>query len=223
MLAKPQRFCAFRHGVVLADGRYMVKGLVLAAMLATLVAPAVARAQSAQTLYERGAYDQALARVATERAAGNADPMSAYLAGQALLKLNRDNDARAEFARLTDGGDETWRAVGQSAIALIDGALDEAVNEGTKARDLSGESGIAFYQLGLAHLRRNDFNAAAQALDRAAELVPDFAYAHYQAGVAHQREKRFSRMAEHFQVFLKLAPDAPERRQVQLALNSLKG
>jgi hypothetical protein len=30
-------------------------------------------------------------------------------------------------------------------------------------------------------------------------------------------------MAEHFQVFLQLAPDAPEKRQVQLALNSLRG
>ena len=108
-------------------------------------------------------------------------------------------------------------------MALLDGAMDEAVNEGRHARDLSGENGWAFYQLGLAHLKKNEFNDASQALDRAAELMQEFAYAHYYAGIAHQREKRFNQMAEHFQAFLKLAPDAPEKKQVQLALSSLRG
>lgn len=180
-------------------------------------------AQTAQALFERGAYNDAVQRVAAERDAGNADPVAAYLAGQALLKLDRGQDARGEFARLANGGDETWRAIGQSAIALLDNALDEAANEGRRAREVGGESGFAFYQAGLVHIRRNEFNDAAQALDRAAELMPDFAYAHYYAGVAHQREKRYTNMAQHFQAFLKLAPDAPEKRQVQLALSSLKG
>lgn len=182
-----------------------------------------ATAQTAQALFEKGAYAEAVQRAETERAAGNADPATAYLAGQALIKLDRGQDARAEFVRLTESGDETWRAIGQSAIALLDNALDEAANEGRKAREIGGESGFAFYQAGLVHVRRNEFNEAAQLLDRAAELMPDFAYAHYYAGVAHQREKRYTNMAQHFQNFLRLAPDAPEKRQVQLALSSLKG
>lgn len=193
------------------------------ALAALFIAPLLAEQSTAQALYEKGAYDEAVQRVNTERAAGNEEPESAYMAGQALLKLNRDNDARAEFARLTAGSNETWHAIGQSAIALIDNALDEAVAEGRKARDLSGEAGFAFYQLGLVHIKRNEFDEASQVLDRAAELMPGFAYAHYHAGVAHQRAKRFSKMAEHFQVFLQQAPEAPERRQVQLALNSLRG
>jgi tetratricopeptide (TPR) repeat protein len=176
-----------------------------------------------QQLFERGAYAEVADRVGTERAAGNEDPASTYLAGQALLKLDRGQDARGEFARLSNGNDETWRAIGQSAIALLDNAIDEAVTEGRRARDANGESGFAAYQLGLALLRKNEFDAAAQVLDRAAELMPDFAYAHYNAGVAHQRSRRFNQMAEHFQAFLKLAPDAPERKQVQLALSALKG
>lgn len=193
-------------------------------MMAVAVLMAVpATAQTAQALFERGAYNEAVQRVATERDAGNADPVAAYLAGQALLKLDRGQDARGEFARLANGGDETWRAIGQAAIALLDNALDEAANEGRRAREVGGESGFAFYQAGLVHIRRNEFNEAAQALDRAAELMPDFAYAHYYAGVAHQREKRYTNMAQHFQAFLRLAPDAPEKRQVQLALSTLKG
>ncbi|MEZ5419487.1 MAG: tetratricopeptide repeat protein [Vicinamibacterales bacterium] len=192
-------------------------------LAAALMIPVAASAQTPQSLFERGAYSEVTERVQAERAAGQNDPVSAYLAGLAFDKLNRHQDARTEFARLTEGGDETWHAIGQSAIALLDNALDEAVNEGRRARDLSGESGYANFQLGLALLRQNAFDEASQALDRAAELMPQFAYAHYHAGVAHQREKRFSRMAEHFQIFLKLAPDAPERRQVQLALSALRG
>jgi len=41
--------------------------------------------------------------------------------------------------------------------------------------------------------------------------------------VAHQRAKRFNQMAERFTTFLQLAPEAPERRIVQLALNALRG
>ena len=193
------------------------------ALTALLVSPLVAAQDTAQKLFERGAYDEAVQRVNTERGAGNDDPTSTYLAGQALLKLNRNDEARAEFARLANGNDQTWHAIGQSAIGLLDNALDEAVNEGRKARDMSGESGFAFYQLGLVLIKRGEFDEASQVLDRAAELMPGFAYAHYNAGVAHQRAKRFTKMAEHFQVFLQLAPDAPERRQVQLALNSLRG
>ena len=72
-------------------------------------------------------------------------------------------------------GDEAWKAIGQSAIALIDGAIDEAVNEGTRARDINGELGYASYQLGLVQLRRSDWDGAAQSFDRATQLMPEFA------------------------------------------------
>lgn len=194
-------------------------------VLAVVLAAAAPRAEqsTAQKLFERGAYADVAARVGTERAAGSEDVVSTYVLAQALLKMDRQQDARAEFARLSNGNDEAWRAIGQSAIALLDNALDEAVGEGRRAREVGGELGFTFYQLGLAHLRRNEFDAAAQVLDHAAELMPEFAYAHYNAGVAHQRSRRFNQMAQHFQAFLRLAPEAPERRQVQLALNALKG
>jgi tetratricopeptide (TPR) repeat protein len=179
--------------------------------------------QSAQSLLERGAFAEAAQRVQQERDAGNNDPAAAFLAGQAFLRMDQNQQAREEFARLSNGDDEAWKAVGQSAIALIDGALDEAVNEATRARDINGELGYASYQLGLVQLRRSDWDGAAQALDRATQLMPEFAYAFYNAGVAHQRARRFPEMAERFRRFMELAPDAPERKMVQTALNSLRG
>ena len=203
--------------------RNLLLSMASAAIAVSMAVPMSAGQDSAQRLLERGDYAAALQRVETERQAGNNDPSSTYLAGQALMKLNRDQDARGEFAKLSNGEDEVWKAVGQSSIALLDNNLDEAANEGRRARDVNGDLGFAHYQFGTVLMRQNQFDEAAQVLDRAAELMPEFAYAHYHAGVAHQRAKRFNRMAEHFQVFLKLAPDAPERRQVQLALSSLRG
>jgi tetratricopeptide (TPR) repeat protein len=182
-----------------------------------------AEQQSAQSLLERGAFNEAVQRVQQERAAGNNDPAAAYVAGQAYLRMDQHQQAREEFARLSNGDDEAWKAIGQSAIALIDGAIDEAVNEATRARDINGELGYASYQLGLVQLRRSDWDGAAQALDRATQLMPDFAYAFYNAGVAHQRARRFPEMADRFRRFMELAPEAPERKMVQTALNSLRG
>jgi tetratricopeptide (TPR) repeat protein len=182
-----------------------------------------AEQQSAQSLLERGAFNEAVQRVQQERSAGNNDPAAAYVAGQAYLRMDQHQQAREEFARLSNGDDEAWKAIGQSAIALIDGAMDEAVNEATRARDINGELGYASYQLGLVQLRRSDWDGAAQALDRATQLMPDFAYAFYNAGVAHQRARRFPEMADRFRRFMELAPEAPERKMVQTALNSLRG
>jgi len=179
--------------------------------------------QSAQSLLERGAFAEAAQRVQQERDAGNNDPAAAFVAGQAFLRMDQNQQAREEFARLSNCGDEAWKAIGQSAIALIDGAMDEAVNEATRARDINGELGYAFYQLGLVQLRRSEWDGAAQALDRATQLMPEFAYAFYNAGVAHQRARRFPEMADRFRRFMELAPDAPERKMVQTALNSLRG
>ena len=53
--------------------------------------------------------------------------------------------------------------------------------------------------------------------------MPDFAYAFYNAGVAHQRARRFPEMADRFRRFMELAPEAPERKMVQTALNALRG
>ncbi len=203
--------------------KYFLHSMAATAMAVAVTVPVAAAQESAQRLLERGAYAEAVQRVETDRQAGNNDPNATFLAGQAFSKLDRNQDARSEFAKLANSDDEAWKAVGQSAIALLDNNLDEAVNQGRRARDINGDLGFAHYQLGLVLLRQNQFGEAAEVLNRAADLMPEFAYAHYNAGVAAQRAKQLEPMAEHFRRFIQLAPDAPEKRQVQLALNSLRG
>ena len=81
----------------------------------------------------------------------------------------------------------------------------------------------AYYQLGLARTRKEEWAGAAEAFARAAELNPNFAYAHYYAGLSYSRVKRPDQVVRHFEMFLKLAPKAPERSAVTSLLRAIKG
>jgi tetratricopeptide (TPR) repeat protein len=81
----------------------------------------------------------------------------------------------------------------------------------------------AHYQAGLLYGQLNDFVKAAAAFDKAAKRDPEFAYAHYHAGLSYYRMKRIDLMATHFESFLKLAPEAPERAEVESIMRTVRG
>jgi tetratricopeptide (TPR) repeat protein len=197
----------------------------IAARIITVVltfVPAASWAQGFADLrrqFEAGQY-QAVA----EAAGGSSDPRVLYLAGQSYQKLNRDDQARAAYGRLAGGPDDsTWTFIGRSALAVVDRNFDEAVEAARKAVSLDDGVAEAHYQLGVAEAFRQNFGAAASALDRASDLDPQFGYAHYQAGLAHYRNKRPDRMASQFEMFLKVAPEAPERPEVESIMRTLRG
>ena len=201
---------------------------------------------SPQQAFEAGQYDQALQAIAEMRERDAAGIADAFLAGQAQLRRSQADAAKAEFARLVESGDDTWRQVGESSIAAIDQNLDHAlavaaqaaaqVNErhaqaaaeaggqlppedpGAQIRDFA-----TFYQLGLVKSRREDWAGAAEAFDRAAQLNPTFAYTHYYAGLAYSRMRRADQVGARFEIFLKLAPNAPERGAVMSMMRTLRG
>lgn len=196
--------------------------LVLLATLAVWMLPGGAQAAFAtdqkpevQRLYQSGAYNEVV------EAARDADPASIYWAAQALLKLDRTDQAVAEFTRLRDGG-PAWRLLGESGAALAANDAGRAVDLGRKATEADGNNPLAFYQLGLAASKATDWGTAASAFTRAITLKPDLAYAHYYAALVHQRQRQLPQAAEHFDAFLRLAPEAPERQAVQAIMRSLK-
>ena len=212
--------------------------LTVVAAQAQDVAPLPASA--AQRSLEAGQYDQAIQQVNDARERGETGLVDAFVAAHAHMRRSRNDPAKAEFARLIESGDDTWRRVGESSTALVDGNLDHAqavaeeavaqVNERRAQPDAPApdEGGrwrdfAAFYQLGLVKSRREDWGGAADAFNRAAELNPSFAYAHYYAGLAAARLKRPDQVAAHFEVFLKLAPNAPERGAVMSIMRTLRG
>ena len=169
-----------------------------------------------QRLYQSGSYEQAV------DAARGADPASTYLAAQALLKLERGDQAGAELGRLRDSDQAAWKLVGESAEALMANDAGRAVELARRATDADGGNPFAFYQLGLAASKASDWGTAVSGFTKAIELKPDFAYAHYYAALAYQRQRQLPRTAEHFDAFLRLAPEAPERSAVIAILRTLK-
>ena len=191
---------------------------VVAAVLA-LCGSSVAAAEQrpeVQRLFQSGSYDQAV------DAARDGDPASTYLAAQALMKLNRNDQAVAELGRLRGGDQAAWRLIAESTEALIANDGGRAAEVARRAVEADANNPFAHYQLGLGASKANDWGTASAAFTRAVELKPDLAYAHYYAALAHQRQRQLPRAAEHFEAFLRLAPDAPERSAVLAIMRTLK-
>jgi tetratricopeptide (TPR) repeat protein len=171
--------------------------------------------------FDAGKYQEVADRAA---ASGDRSPQMLYLLAHAYQKLDRDDQARGAFGQLASlPEDNAWAFVGRAAIAVMDRNYDAALDASRRAVSLNEGLAEAHYQLGLVEAFRQSFGDAAAALDKAAELDPQFAYAHYQAGLAHYRNKRTDRMSSHFEMFLKLAPNAPERPEVESILRTLRG
>lgn len=64
---------------------------------------------------------------------------------------------------------------------------------------------------------------AAEQFDRCAAADPTRAYAYYRAGLAYYEIRRTAIMVERFEQFVRLAPEAPERAQVESILNTVRG
>lgn len=196
--------------------------LALAAILigTNPAAPAQRQTESAQALFERGAYEEALTRAAETR---GDDPAATYLTALVADRLDQPERVREAYAALESLEDPAWQAIGHSGAAAMENRLDDALAEARAAVQQGGDLALAHYQLGLVLSRRNAFDEAARVLDRAADLDPSFAYTHYYAGLAHQRAKRLNPMLQHLREFLRLAPQAPERKAVELLLATMGG
>ena len=203
------------------SNRLLMRSLAAGAVALAAVAWATdTRGQepSVQSLFERGALNEAVQRAEADR--GN--PESTFLAAQALAKMDNADRARAEYARLREGTGDDWKAIGESGDALIGGDLDGAGAAATRAVEANGSNPYAHYQSGVVANRQNRFQDAASAFERATDLKPDLAYAHYYAGIALQRIKQMAKMSEHLERFLQLAPEAPERGTVAAILRTLR-
>ena len=188
--------------------------LVVAAAVLCAVVPAGTQ-EDARTLFEAGKYQDVVDRTPAE------SPSDAqYVKGLALLKLNRQDEAKQAFRRLESAGG-AWQSVGRSAVALIDGNSDAALEAANAA--VAGGPAEAQHQLGLVLEARGDSAGAAGAFAKAAEAAPRMAYAHYHAGMNFYKAKRIDQMAVYFENFLKLAPNAPERPAVESIMRTVRG
>lgn len=177
--------------------------------------------QSPRALFEAGKYQQVVDVVMAK--GDEAQPAELYLAGHSLSRLDRPDEARDAFRRL-DRGDEAdpLTFVSRSAIAVLDGNSDAALEHARKAGELGPEHFHAQYQLGLVLSLKDQFAEAAATLEKATQIDGNDAYAHYYAGLAYNKVRRTDKMVVHLRAFATLAPHAPERPQVQTILKTIR-
>ena len=174
-------------------------------------------------LYDAGKY-QDVVKVTEDKLVDNDNAARLlYLAAQSDAKLNNDDSAKRRYQRLADSGDKTWGPIGASGVQLLDKHLDEALASADQAVRANAALPEAHYQRGFVLLTKRDYAEAANAFTKATELDPMFAAAYYAAGLAHYRNKRVDLMSRNFETFVKLAPNAPERPEVESILRTVRG
>ena len=183
-------------------------------LLATSLFAGSAAAQDAGEVrrhFEAGRYQQVVSSTAPE-----SPPDVIYTAAQSHQRLGATDQA-VQMYNLLAGRPESdaWHFIGQSGRQIVEGQIDAAVASARQAVATNDGEAAAHYQLGLALARQQQWAEAAAAFDAAIQRQPMNAYAHYYSGMMHYRAGRHDQMAIRFDQFLKLAPEAPERPEVQ--------
>jgi len=203
-------FTHTRTPVILASVVWVLSGFAT-------VAPA--QDLSPSQLFDAGRYAEVVQAIP-----GEAGDDMTYLAAQAHLRLNQPGEATSVLQQMGGGDDgNAWTFVGRAGAAQIDGDMAGSEAAARRAVELNGGLAEAHYQLGQSLYAASNWAAAADAFAQASELAPGNAYAQYYAGQAFYRAKRVDRMAQHFEYFLKLAPSAPERPQVEAVMRTVRG
>jgi tetratricopeptide (TPR) repeat protein len=185
-------------------------------------AAAVVFAQSIGDLrkpFDAGQYQQVISA-----GGGSQDPHVVYLVAMSHQKLRHTDEARNSYQQLAARPDaDAWHHIGASAVAILSSNADAAAAEADQAVAKEDSLAEAHYQRGLALSAKQDMGGAAAEFQKATDIDPNWAYAHYYAGIAYSKIKRADLTASHFQAFLRIAPQAPERGEVQSILRTLGG
>jgi tetratricopeptide (TPR) repeat protein len=173
-----------------------------------------------QALYESGEDREIVNRVKNS-VPDEASGADRWFAAQSQLRLGLRNDAINDLAALTQtSGDPAVQVAAQLAIGRL---TNDEVTLG-QARAAAGafpESLFVQYELGLSYAVRNDFASAARIFEGCIATAPTFAYAYYQSALAYQHLDRPDIMANRFDRFVRLAPNAPERPEVESVLRTI--
>ena len=170
-------------------------------------------------MYESGEDREIVNRVKNS-VPNDATAVDRWFAAQSQLRLGLRTDAINDLTTLSQTGDPAVQVAAQLAIGRL--TNDEATL--AQARAAAGaypESLFVQYELGLSYAVRSDFASAARIFDVCIATAPTFAYAYYQAALAYQHLDRPDIMANRFDRFVRLAPNAPERPEVESVLRTI--
>ncbi len=172
-----------------------------------------------QALYESGQDDEVVTRTTTRPVASD----EVWFGAQSLLRTGRRTEASTQFQRLRDTADtDGFRRAAEVALARIENQPN-AVEVARSAADTFPSDAFVLFEAGVTLAMLSDVGAAAQIFDAAIAVAPMFAHAYYQAGLAYSRGDRPDLTIARFETFVRLAPSAPERPQVDTILRAARG
>jgi tetratricopeptide (TPR) repeat protein len=200
--------------------------LIVAACASSQGRTEVARPASApsstsiQALYESGEDLEIVTRVKNS-VPNDVSGSDRWFAAQSQLRLGMRTNAIDDLTALIQtGADPAVQVAAQLAVGRL--TNDEAtLDRARTAAAAYPESLFVQYELGLSYAVRNDFGSAARVFDNCIATAPTFAYAYYQSALAYQRLDRPDIMANRFDRFIRLAPNAPERPEVESVLRTI--
>jgi tetratricopeptide (TPR) repeat protein len=174
---------------------------------------------SVQALYESGRDDEVVSRTASAAVSSE----DVWFGAQSLLRVGQQAQAQDQFRRLRDTASSAGlRKAAEVALARVNGQPDA----GAVARAASGEFArdpYVQFEAGVTMALEGDNAGAVQAFDAALNADQALAYAYYQSGLAYNRLNRPDLTVARFEAFVRLAPSAPERAQVDSVLRAARG
>ena len=196
--------------------------MLTAILVAILAQPAAAPPNlvTVRQWFEAGKHQQVVAVSLNDASA----PSLIYLVAQSHERLEQRAAARTAYQRLAARPQtDPWHFIGRSAMLVADAQPAQALTAAERAVAVGPTVADAHFQLGRVQAERRDYGKAAPAFEAAIAIDPTPAYAHYYAGLSYYQVKRIDLMATFFEAFLKLAPQAPERIQVESIMRTVRG
>jgi tetratricopeptide (TPR) repeat protein len=174
---------------------------------------------SVQALYESGRDSEVVSRAAAPSVPSD----DVWFGAQSLLRVGQRGEAVEQFRRLRDTAQsDAFRRAAEVALARL--------SEQPDALQIAQDAAAAFpsdpfvqFEAGIMFSFQGDAAQAALAFDAALTASPTLAYAHYHAGLNYSRADRPDMTVTRFETFIRLAPSAPERPQVESILRTARG
>jgi tetratricopeptide (TPR) repeat protein len=174
---------------------------------------------SIQALYEAGRDDEVVSRVASPAVRSE----EVWFGAQSRLRSGQRAEASDEFRRLRDSAEsDAFRRAAEVALARVDGQPG-ALQVAQAAAALFPDDPFVQFEAGVTMAVQGEVAASARAFDAAISASPMLAYAYYQAGLLYSRIDRPDLTVARFETFVRLAPSAPERAQVESILRTARG
>jgi tetratricopeptide (TPR) repeat protein len=199
------------------------RGLATIPRESSQAAPAAVTADptidSLQKTFESGRYQDVLDSLRGT----TPSPEGFWFGAHSSLRLGQRDEAIRLFTELmTVDAVPGWRTVSDLALAQIHEDPDALDYLRASINGVFVSHPFVQFELGMAHAQRGDFTEAAAAFDRSADVNPRFAYAYYNAALMYDQLGRADLMVGRLETFVRLAPDAPERQQVQSILTTAR-